>query len=152
MKAWKVTINSMSIIYSLNKNHITHKEHDNNLFYLKYSLNNRTVSNLGKIYIFKELHNLCNWIESSRIEPFVYDLIIFYGEAENVGCPKFISRNLSPVLIESFWNIKKNKKRNGFFNANGSSSCYCPFGTFTCSAFTPLKKYTYNEALKIKDK
>lgn len=140
MKAWKVTVNGKSVISALHSN----KFAENDLLYLKYSLYNKTVPNIGRIFVFKDLYNILNWVDNSRINNLTNQLVFFHGEAENIGHPYYISKNINEGCIVYFWEKTKKWKKKCTNDILMTSKC--PYGTFSCSSFTPLEKYTYYEA------
>jgi len=122
---------------------------------LQYEIGKTAFAKIGKIYVFKFIEDVKEWMESNDLkglEPVVRDqFIVIRGEADNLTKPKgvafigiyenstdyyqFYGFNstltcVNSSCIKDFWTAKQKHKLTNSFPP--------PNHTYTCSSFTPI--------------
>jgi len=136
-ECWKLTQNKGSFFVS-----------ELSSFHLTYSLEQKTIPKIGKIFCFDNPKNLYFFLTSfnpdlsseTREKTF-----IFKGMAENPYKPK----DMPDGSWMTYWRIKKQKKKPFAIPA---SPKIIPTGTLLASSFTPVTQYTWKEFQNLLEK
>lgn len=141
MKVWKVTYCGVSCCALF-----TDCTHDRRLI-LKYSVGKVTQPKIGKLFVFKTLGKLTDYIRNNFCQNIsvlpICKISVFYGEATNLRIKHSRSAYFDRDSIQKFWN-----KKGYFYGINTSGIS----GTYVCDSFLPEKQYKGKELAKLLEK